>query len=93
MGTQSLVEVGPLHSKTKSLGCLWFSNSQDNGHSSFPECCWALCLLSLPELGIFLDDSITLCSRCWWCVVCPTLDMWVLWISVLFFFPNTYYDG
>lgn len=37
MGTQSLVEVGPLHSKTKSLGCLWFSNSQDNGHSSFPQ--------------------------------------------------------
>lgn len=89
MDTQSLVEVGPLYSKTKPLGCLWFSNSQDKERCIFPTdqsavgpCVCCLCL-SL-ESPFVLDAGGALCAPHWICGFCGYLFC---------FFPNTYYDG
>lgn len=91
MGTQSLVEVGPLYSKTKSLGCLWFSNSQDKGRCIFPTdqsavgpCVCYLCL-SLEASWMIaspfvLDAGGALCAPHWICGFCGYLFC---------FFPNT----
>lgn len=78
MGTQSLVEVGPLYSKTKSLGCLWFSNSQDKGCCIFPTdqsavgpCVGYLCLNL--ESPFVLDAGGVLCAPHWICGFCGYL--------------------